>query len=1468
MKTFPRKEILFIILLTLSLLVSVQEAQALTCAWKNPVSGNFSTFSNWSSCYTFAGGPRAPAATDDVVITKSGTYTVTLDTSTSINSLTIGAPSAGNVTLQSPVTGLPRILTVTNSSTVPSGSVTSFKSVDLAGVGTLTNNGVTYLSGTTITQAVNNFGTIQANLGNSYINGALTTNSGSFIIVNATSMTILGIGSSFTNNGTITLTATTTVDQGYLIVASGTGTLTNVGSITVTGTGTLYRYLQAQLDNKGSITASGPLHIDSSTANQSNSGIIDIGASSALTHTTFTNTGFINFAPGTYLTVNSGTFTNAPTGSLRGLATLDVAAATFSNAGKLFPGGNTNIGTFYVTGALPQTATSVTNIELGVGGNDLIAVTGVATVAGTLNVSLLGGLDPPLGTVYPILTYSSKTGSFATTNLPALTGGKGWSIDNGLSATSLKVVSLMVSQTISFGAAPSLIFGGTGSVSATATSNLPVTFTTATPAVCSVSGNTVTALAVGTCIIVADQAGNGSYYPAPQATQNITVAKASQTISFGVAPSLIFGGTGSVSATATSGLPVSFSTATPAVCTVSGSTVTALAVGPCTIAADQIGDSNYSGAAATQSISVTKASQTISFGVAPSLIFGGTGSVSATATSKQPVTFTTATPAVCSISGNTVTALAVGTCTIAADQAGDGSYYAAPQATQNISVAKASQTISFGAAPSLTLGGTGTVSATATSKLPVTFATATPAVCSVSGSTVTALTAGTCTISADQVGNSSYSTAPQATQSIIVGAASQTISFGAAPSLTLGGTGTVSATATSNLPVTFATATPAVCSVSGSTVTALTAGTCTISADQVGNSSYSGAAATQSIIVAKVTPVITWVNPADMLVGTPLSSVQLNATATVPGSFVYTPASGTVLGLGAGQSLSVLFTPNDPANYITPAAKTVLINVVNTVTWQQTNGPYSGDISSLAIDPATPQTLYAGTNGSGVFKSVNGGTSWSPVNSGLTTYGVSCLAIPPFTPQALYVGTTGGVFKSLDGGSSWSVANGGLTSTTSVSSIAVDPTNAQTLYAGAQGGVFKSIDGGSSWNSLNNGLITAPFVTSVAVDPATPQTLYTGTNNGGVFKSTDGGTTWTAINNGLTGIFVESLAIDPITPQTLYAGTANGGIFKSVNSGTVWSPVNNGLPTPNRSVNSLVIDRIAPQTLYAGTDAGVFKSIDGGANWNAFNSGLTMTSVLSLAFDTGSPQTLYAGTSNSGVFKSTATASSLPANQVATGADGKTTTPLTVTTADGAIVTLGTGTLLTDASGNPISGTLTVTASVMSTIAALPSGLATSKTTGGASLAALGNSIDITISAGAAMVKKINPPMIVTLAIPASFAVPGTIVPYYSYNGTTWTPEGTATVKADGTVDILVGHLSVWAVAIFSDGILIPTQGKLAPALTDALKSLSFAMKVETPTAAELLHGDVAPLVNGVSQPDGEINLGDTIVTLRRVVGL
>ncbi|HET8966247.1 MAG TPA: hypothetical protein VFN20_08530, partial [Candidatus Acidoferrum sp.] len=167
-----------------------------------------------------------------------------------------------------------------------------------------------------------------------------------------------------------------------------------------------------------------------------------------------------------------------------------------------------------------------------------------------------------------------------------------------------------------------------------------------------------------------------------------------------------------------------------------------------------------------------------------------------------------------------------------------------------------------------------------------------------------------------------------ANPTLTVSKTDQTISFNALANKALGDPDfAISATASSGLPVSFASLTTGVCTVSGSTVHLVSAGACTIQASQSGNAFYNAAfPVSQSFTVGKATPTIAWANPPDITYGTALSATQLNAAASVAGTYVYTPAVGTVLNAGSGQTLHVDFTPTDTTNYGN-ASKDVTINV-------------------------------------------------------------------------------------------------------------------------------------------------------------------------------------------------------------------------------------------------------------------------------------------------------------------------------------------------------------------------------------------------------------------------------------------------------------------------------------------------------------------------------------------------------------
>jgi ribosomal protein S11 len=287
-----------------------------------------------------------------------------------------------------------------------------------------------------------------------------------------------------------------------------------------------------------------------------------------------------------------------------------------------------------------------------------------------------------------------------------------------------------------------------------------------------VSGTTVTLASVGTCQIRAAQAGNADYTAATAVSQSFQITKATQTITFGPLSNQVYGTPPiMVSATASSGLTVSFASTTPSTCTVSGTKVTLASAGNCTIKATQAGNADYTAATAvSQGFQITKESQTITFGPLTNEVYGTAPiTVSATASSGLPVSFASTTPSICTVSGTTVTLASAGTCGIKATQAGNSDYSAATAVSQSFQITKASQTITFGTLSNKVLGSAPfTVSATASSGLPVSFDSTTARVCTVSGSTVTLVSAGTCTIRATQAGNVDYTAATAVSQSFQV----------------------------------------------------------------------------------------------------------------------------------------------------------------------------------------------------------------------------------------------------------------------------------------------------------------------------------------------------------------------------------------------------------------------------------------------------------------------------------------------------------------------------------------------------------------------------------------------------------------------------------------------------------------------------------------------------------------------------
>ena len=402
------------------------------------------------------------------------------------------------------------------------------------------------------------------------------------------------------------------------------------------------------------------------------------------------------------------------------------------------------------------------------------AITATQYAASTLGLSATAnsGLAVSFASTTPaVCTVSGSTASLLTAGSCILHATQAGNVTYAAATPVTQVVVVhLAPQTITFPVIPSSSAGANVTLSATASSGLAVGFASATSSICTVSGSTASMLTMGTCIIHATQAGSNVYSAAPMASRSINVEHA-QTISFPAITGTHYALSSLLlSATASSGLAVSFASTTHAVCTVAGTTASLLIGGSCTIQATQAGNTVYGAAPpVSQNITVSPLSQSLTFPTITATAYATTQiSLAATASSGLAVSFVSTTPAVCTVSGSAASLLVIGTCAIRAAQDGNAAYSAATAVGQSLTVHHETQTITFPAIAPQVVGVYFALYATASSGLPVSFASTTTTVCTVSGSNVSMLTPGTCVIHATQAGNTAYAAAPLVSLDITV----------------------------------------------------------------------------------------------------------------------------------------------------------------------------------------------------------------------------------------------------------------------------------------------------------------------------------------------------------------------------------------------------------------------------------------------------------------------------------------------------------------------------------------------------------------------------------------------------------------------------------------------------------------------------------------------------------------------------
>ena len=249
----------------------------------------------------------------------------------------------------------------------------------------------------------------------------------------------------------------------------------------------------------------------------------------------------------------------------------------------------------------------------------------------------------------------------------------------------------------------------------------------------------------------------------------------------------------------------------------------------------------------------------------------------------------------------------------------------------------------------------------------------------------------------------------------------------------------------------------------------------------------------------------------------------------------------------------------------------------------------SGRVIGLAVDPSNPSHYFVAAASGGVWKTLNAGTTWTPVFDREGSYSIGCIVLDPKNPLTVWVGTGennsqrsvsygNGVYRSDDGGKTWK--NIGLKTSEHIGRIAIDPKDSNIVYVAAQGplwgpggerGLYKTTDGGKTWKQILK-ISENTGVTDVVIDPQNPEILYAaayqrrrhmwtlidGGPESALYKSTDAGATWNKLRAGLptTEMGRIGLAISPVDPNVIYAqveaADRKGGIFRSNDRGGSW----------------------------------------------------------------------------------------------------------------------------------------------------------------------------------------------------------------------------------------------------------------------------------------------------------------------------
>jgi len=282
----------------------------------------------------------------------------------------------------------------------------------------------------------------------------------------------------------------------------------------------------------------------------------------------------------------------------------------------------------------------------------------------------------------------------------------------------------------------------------------------------------------------------------------------------------------------------------------------------------------------------------------------------------------------------------------------------------------------------------------------------------------------------------------------------------------------------------------------------------------------------------------------------------------------------------------------------------------------------------LAVDPHDPTRLYCGTAGHGLYRSTDGGHTWSRAGPGIPHAEISAVAVSPTEGSrslgVVYAGTNpSSLYRSEDGGEKWQELSAMLSlpsasewsfpprpETHHVRWIEPDPKVKGRVYVAIEAGALvRTFDGGQTWSDR---VSDGPYDThTAATHPRLPGRVYSAAGDG-YFLSEDAGDSWSGFDQGLRHHYLVGVGVDPVDPDTVLVSAASGPglayrshradatVYRRVGDDP-FVPAMQGLPPARGTVASLFSTDPQVGAIFAANNRGVFRSTDGGSSWTALD---------------------------------------------------------------------------------------------------------------------------------------------------------------------------------------------------------------------------------------------------------------------------